>query len=459
MATRGTEHAAPGSTTPRRPGFAGSALLTWGTNVASAFFALVSILIVARILGPAGRGHVALLTAIALLTGNLATLGVQEANANFAAAEPRTRRSLATNSVLLSLVLGAAAVGVVGVLVWTVPDVTGGSNRTLLWITLAFVPVIILEIYLLYLVQADYQFVVANTAALAAPIVAVAGNAAFAALGVLSVRSAVGVWLAGQAAGTTILAVYIWRRLAGFGCPDLALARRSLGFGLRAYVGRVMQLGNYRLDQWLLGAISGARELGLYSVAVAWAEALWYLPTALAAVQRPDLVRASRDAAGRQAVRIFRGTTVVTAASAVVMIVLAPFLCVTVFGESFRGSVDQLRVLVIGAFGIVAVKLFGNALVARGRPVLQSVSVGLGFACTVILDIVLIPPFGGLGAAIASTVAYTAAGVMVGVIFLRVLDRRPAELVPRVGDVAWLLRKVRDRLRRARPPAEGAVAP
>jgi len=158
-------------------------------------------------------------------------------------------------------------------------------------------------------------------------------------------------------------------------------------------------------------------------------------------------------------VRIFRGTTVVTAASAVVMIVLAPFLCVTVFGESFRGSVDQLRVLVIGAFGIVAVKLFGNALVARGRPVLQSVSVGLGFACTVILDIVLIPPFGGLGAAIASTVAYTAAGVMVGVIFLRVLDRRPAELVPRVGDVAWLLRKVRDRLRRARPPAEGAVAP
>jgi Na+-driven multidrug efflux pump len=116
-------------------------------------------------------------------------------------------------------------------------------------------------------------------------------------------------------------------------------------------------------------------------------------------------------------------------------------------------------VLVIGAFGIVAVKLLGNALVARGRPVLQSVSVGLGFACTVVLDIVLIPPYGGLGAAIASTVAYTAAGAMVGVIFLRVLDRRPAELLPRAGDLAWLLRKVRAGLRRARPSAEGAVAP
>jgi O-antigen/teichoic acid export membrane protein len=459
VATRGTADATPGSTTPRRPGFGGSALLTWGTNLASAFFALLSILIVARILGPSGRGHVALLTAIALLTGNLATLGVQEANANLAAAEPRTRRSLATNSVLLSLLFGAAAVGVVAILVFTVPDVTGGSDRTLLWVTLAFVPVIILEIYLLYLVQADYQFVVSNTAALAGPIVAVAGNAAFAVFGVLSVRSAVGAWLAGQAAGTAILAIYISRRLAGFGRPDLSLARRSLGFGLRAYVGRVMLLGNYRLDQWLLGAIAGARELGLYSVAVAWAEALWYLPTALAAVQRPDLVRASRAEAGRQAVRIFRGTTLVTAASAVLMIVLAPLLCVVVFGESFRGSVEQLRVLVIGAFGIVAVKLLGNALVARGRPVLQSVSVGLGFACTLILDVVLIPPFGGLGAAIASTVSYTAAGAMVGVIFLRVLDRRPSELLPRAGDVGWLLRKVRAGLRRARPSAEGAVAP
>ena len=60
-------------------------------------------------------------------------------------------------------------------------------------------------------------------------------------------------------------------------------------------------LTTYRLDQRLVGAISGARELATYSVAVAWAEALWYLPTALAAVQRPDLVRARAREAGAQA--------------------------------------------------------------------------------------------------------------------------------------------------------------
>lgn len=459
MATRGTDSAVLKPTIPQRPGFAGSALLTWGTNVASAFFSLGSILIVARVLGPDGRGRVALLTAIALLTGNLATLGVQEANANIAAAEPRTRRSLATNSVLLALLLGAAAIAIVDGLVSLFPGVAGNSSRTLLWLALAVVPVLILELFLIYLVQADYGFLVTNAAAVLGPAVAVAGNAVFALLGVLTVGSAVGVWLASQLLGTALLAFYIWRRLAGFGRPDLPLARRSIAFGLRAYIGRVMQLGNYRLDQWLLGAISGTRELGLYSVAVAWAEALWYLPTALAAVQRPDLVRADRAEAGRGAARVFRGATVVTAVSAAAMIALAPVLCTGIFGERFGGSVNQLRVLVAGAFGMVAVKLFGNALVARGRPMLQSVSVGVGFAFTVVLDVLLIPPYGGMGAAVASTVAYTAAGMLVAAIFLRVLGRRPAELLPRPRDVGWLVRQLRDRLRGTRPSAEGAVAP
>jgi hypothetical protein len=140
---------------------------------------------------------------------------------------------------------------------------------------------------------------------------------------------------------------------------------------------------------------------------------------------------------------VFRAAVLVTAISALVMVAAAPLLCVEVFGADFRGSIDDLRVLVWGAFGMVALKLFGNALVARGRPVLQSVAIGVGFVCTVVLDIILIPPFGGLGAALASTISYTAAGAFIAVIFLRALEASPAELVPRTGDLRRLWRRVR----------------
>jgi O-antigen/teichoic acid export membrane protein len=408
---------------------------------------LANVLVVARVLGSEGRGNVAFLTAIAWLLASVSTLGTQEANANLAAAEPSSRRSLATNSLLLSLVFGACAVGVVTGLIAVFPGIAGESDPTHRWFTFGFLPVLILLPLLRLLVQADYGFAVANGAYLLGSVVNIAVNGAFAGLGILSVGTAIGVWLGGQALEAAVLAWYIARHLAGFGRPDLALARRALRFGVRAHTGRVMQLANYRLDQWILGALSGPRELGLYSVAVAWAEALWFLPTALATVQRPRLVRADRRDAARQAAAVFRAVTLVTAALAAVMVALAPFLCVVVFGEEFRGSIDDLRVLVAGAFGMVALKLFGNALVAQNRPGLQSLAIGAGFLFTLVLDIVLIPPYGGLGAALASTVAYAAAGVVVGAIFVRALEGRPSDLVPRPADAARFVQIARGRLR------------
>ncbi len=193
---------------------------------------------------------------------------------------------------------------------------------------------------------------------------------------------------------------------------------------------------SYRFDQWLVGAISGTRELGLYSVAVAWAEALFHLPTALAAVQRPDLVRASRRETARQTGLVFRAAVLITLPLAVAIVAAAPVLCVTVFGDDFRGSVNELRLLAAGAFGILAVKLLGSALTAQGKPMLETAAIGIAFAATVTLDVLLIPPYGGLGAAVASSVAYTAGGVAVALLFRRAFGDRFGNLVPRRGDLA-----------------------
>jgi O-antigen/teichoic acid export membrane protein len=428
--------------------FARAAVQTYGTSLATAFVSLANVLVMARALGAEGRGQVAFLTAIAWLVASLATLGVPESNVNLAAGEPKLRRSLATNSVLLAAVLGALSIAALAILIWLFPAVAGESDPALRWLTFAFLPVLILQPCLRYLAQADYAFAITNATYLLPALLNLGVNGLLAVAGGLTVGVAVGTWLAGQLLATAIVAWYIARRLAGFGRPDLALAKRVLGFGAKAHVGRVMQLGNYRLDQWLLGAIAGPRELGLYSVAVAWAEALWYLPTALSAVQRPDLVRARRRDAARAAAAVFRGVVLVTAVLGLVMIVAAPLLCTVLFGPEFSGSVDDLRVLVAGAFGMIALKLFGNALVAQGFPLMQSLAIGAGFALTIVLDVLLIPSYGGLGAAIASTLAYTAAGGVVAVAFVRSLEGRATDLVPRPGDGRALLRRTRELTRR-----------
>jgi O-antigen/teichoic acid export membrane protein len=433
-------------TPPGRPSIVASTAATYGTNVAVAVLSLVNVLIVSRALGPTGRGDVAFLTTVAFLTSNVAMLGVQEANANIGGREPRLRRALATNSLLLAGLLGLACAALVAGLVAVFPSVGGDVGSGVRWLALGSIPVLVLQTYLELLAQSDYKFALTNASWLLPPLANVAVNGALAGLGVLSVGTAVAAWIGGQALATALLAWYVGRRSAGFGRPDLRLARRALGFGVKTHAGRVMTLGNYRFDQWLLGGIAGSRELGLYSVAVAWAEALFFLPTVLVRVQRPDLVRASPREAARQAALAFRVAVLLTVVLAVGLIVLAPVLCVTIFGSDFRGSIDDLRILVPGAFGMVALKLFANALTAQGKPLHGTCAIAVAFVATVGLDLALIPGHGGAGAALASTVGYGAGGAAIAVIFARTLGARLGDLLPRGSEVPWFWRKLRSAL-------------
>src|ERR671936_1151488 len=430
---------------PRPPRFASAALATFGAQLGAALLSFVSVLIVSRALGPSGRGQVAFLTTIAVLSSNVALLGIQEAHANFAAAEPENRRALATNSLILSVLLGGACVGLLGGLVALFPGLAR-EPWTLLGLALGSIPMLILQTYLQFFVSADYAFGMYNLSWVITPLLTVAVNGTLAGLHLLTVTIAFGNWVAAQAAATVLLLWFVARRSVGFGRPETRLARRALGFGLRTHFGRLMMFGNYRADQWFVGSMAGSRELGLYSIAVAWSEVLFYLPSAFVIVQRPYLVRAgSRDAALRAA-RVFRAGILLTALLAVAVIATAPVLCVTVFGSGFRGSIDDLRVLALGAFGIVAVKQLGNALTAQRRPGLASVAATLAFAVSIVLDVLLIPDHGGLGAALASTLSYSLGGIATAVLFLRVFSLPATKLLPRgrelpgfVGEL-WQLR-------------------
>lgn len=421
----------------RRSTFFRVAAGTFGTNIAVAILSLVNVLIVARVVGVSGRGEVAFLIAIATLGAYFGAGGIQDANANIGGSEPGLRARLATNSLMFALLLGGLIAVALVVLIVLFPSVGGDGSRTLVWVTLGTIPVVILRNYLTFLVQSDYHFAITNVAWLSGPTTTVLTNGTLAITGQLDVATAISAWIAGQLIGVGLLVWFVAQRF-GFGRPDFRLARRSLAFGSKAQVGHVLEIGNYRMDQWFIGVFSGSRELGLYSVAVAWAEVLFYLPGVLVMIQRPDLVRAGPEDAARLAQRLLRATLLLALPLATFLILAAPFLCEVVFGSEFAGSVDDLRVLALSAAGITLMALLGNALTAQRRPLLTTSADACAFVLTLSLDLLLIPSLGGLGAAIATTVAWSGGGIAMAVIFSRALNTDIRHLVPRADDVTWM---------------------
>jgi len=427
--------------------------LSFGSKVAAAALGLGNVLLVARVLGPEGRGSVAFVLATTLLVAQAASLGAHWAIPNLVARDRGLMRALTGNSVVLSLVLGGVALGFVWLVARVFPAVGGHIDAGTRSIGLAAVPVLILTYCLLMVAQFDYRFGFMNLSVLLVPVTTLCTNSILAALGVLSVRSVIVVWTVAQLLALAVLAWYVHAHGGGFGRPNARVARNMVGFGLKAHVGQMGMAGTYRVDQWLLGSITGAHALGIYSVAVAWAEVLFFLPESVGMVQRPDLVRGSREDASRRAATGFRAVALVTLVSAAVVVVAAPFLCTTIFGSEFSGSVRDLRILALGAFGIVAIKQLGVALTSQGRPLLETGAILVALGTTALADILLIPAHADLGASIASTLSYSAGGLAMAVIFIRALGGRPSDLLPGGSELGWVSAKIRELARRQ--PATG----
>lgn len=417
-----------------------AAAATFATNAGVLTLSLVNVLILARVLGPAGRGAVAFVVAAFVLTSGLASLGVEQANANLGGTRPERRATLATNSLLVAVVVGAAAAGLVGLLLASVPVTRGEVDLRLLLLALAVLPSGLLGDYLKFLLQSDYRFGITNIAWLAGPAINALANGILAAFGQLTVELAVVVFVANKVVATSILAISVARNF-GFARPDFGLARAALWFGLKTHVTRFMAFGTYRADQWLLGAIAGPYQLGLYSIALSLAEVLFYVSGVIVLVQRPHLVRALPAVAAEFAARIFRRALILSGIAGAALFFLAPPLSVVLFGEQFRPSGDYVRVLAFAAVGVLAVDLFSNAATAQRRPLLPAAAAGVALLVMVTLNLLLVPEFGAFGAAIAKTAAYTVGGATMVIVFLRLVGSDHRALVLRRDDIAWYFRK------------------
>ena len=238
------------------------------------------------------------------------------------------------------------------------------------------IPVLVGRVYFQALLDAEYRFSFSSGVRLLAFVSGVAANGVLGIAGALTVTTAMIAWLAGQTLSTVLLAWYQAQRLDGFGRPDRALMRRSSTFGTKSHLSHVIHesLGNWRLDQWFVGGMAGSRELGYYSVAVSGPRPCTSSPGPCATCSA-RIVRAaarSRPAGGP----LVNASVLVTLPPVLIMLAAAPLLCEVVFGAEFSESVDDLRWLLPGTFGIVALRLLGDALIAQRRPVLVSAATG-----------------------------------------------------------------------------------
>lgn len=171
----------------------------------------------------------------------------------------------------------------------------------------------------------------------------------------------------------------------------------------------VVMLAYRRIDQVMLGEMVGKSEVGIYAVAVMLAEVWYFIPMAITSSVFPSVVEARQSGEELFQDRLQRYYNLMSFlgwAVALPVTLVANWVVALFFGPSYAMAGPMLTGLIWGG-------LFINLSIARSSFLtimnwtrLHFVTDLLGCLLNVALNLYLIPRYGGMGAVIASLVAY-----------------------------------------------------
>lgn len=408
-------------------------------NIALPASTLITAPILARGLGLDSRGEVAAIIATYTLVVMLATVGMPDALTFYVAKRLVRYRSLSAWSALLT-VLGAVA-GVIAMQL-SASLLSGGSlevERLLRASSWVLLPGSLVALGRgVSAGQSRWGLVALERCATA--LVRVVGTAALLLTGTMTTETATWVLILSMVSGgVAYTALRPVAALADDGANFQAFLRYSMNVWLGAVTGVLLS----RVDQILLLPLSGAGQLGLYSVAVNIGDVpLIIVATVVGLVLTSD-ARKNDDGLLSFSSRF----TVLTVSLASLAIGLPMVWWVpVVFGSEFSGAVGPAAILLIAVVVQTPGSIAGSALSARGTPQARSWSILVACIVNIALVCLLTPPFGATGAALA-TLGGLATNTGCCLLLLRRLHMVDVKrfVVPARGDVGRLLAFVKRR--------------
>ncbi len=384
---------------------------TVSAQLVGLILSITNAAIIARWLGPEGKGMLALALLVPGMLGLFLSGGIGVANVYFAGSRRLDVPTLTANSVGFAVIAVILGIGVVGGLVATgwLEAVVPGVPIWLVLIAMLGLPAGLLGGYFSTILQGLQHIVTVNLVNLAKAALTLVLTLLLVIGFQLSIIGALVASL-GAGAATVMVTGALLRREGATFTPlwDLSVMRPTFSFGLRGHIGNLFQFFNYRLDVFIVNYFLGPASVGIYIVSVMVTELLWYLPNAVGFVIFPKSAATSPEAMNAFTPRVFRITLGLTALGALGLAALGKPLIQVIYSSAFVGAYVPMLVLLPGVVLLGGAKVLTNEIAGRGYPHYNSVNAGLAIVLTVVLDLVLIPRHGIVGAALASTIAYTA---------------------------------------------------
>jgi O-antigen/teichoic acid export membrane protein len=417
------------------------------TLVSRALLILVSFLssmLIARGLGPNNYGIYSVFVLILTIPAQLGMFGIPAANIFLGARNPSNLRDLAGNSIIIALLAGFVIGAILITGVQVLPALRdyllkNAIDPSWLWKASPLISVLILLPFCNDLLRAAGHIIAYNMIPLVRSIVWTLSLAFLFFFHLLGLGNALVLW-AFALLTATFFCLYLVLRYIGINLGlNVALARQSLGFGLKLYPSNIAQLFSYRIDVFIITYFLTPQAVGFYVLAVLLVERLLEIPDSIRTVLMPRIASSMAQEADIITSRVMRIVTLVIGLTCLLMILLARPIILILYGDEYSAAVPPLIFLLPGIWMLSLTKVLAADIAGRGHPEINSVSAILSLAVNIGMNLLLIPRLGIVGASLTSSLSYSFTTVMMMAWFLRHSSvSLPSLLVINRSDIHYL---------------------
>ena len=390
--------------------------MTLGQQFVAVVVQLLVVVLISRNLGPEGNGFYTMAVLLPTMLANFLNLGIGPATIYFVSRRKFSAKQAALENTKLALAIACAGIAIaVPVLLIYGERLFPGIPTSLLLFGLAGFPLTLYLGFSSSVLQGIEDFRAFNASILLPPavsIVVVPFTFYILELGIYGVLSA---YILGQLAASIAVFMFLKKHFASDvtansdnSVASITYYKSVVRYGGKAHLSNVITFINYRADIFLVNIFLDPATVGIYALAVQIAEKLWMPSQAASTVLFPKLSSMGDRPVERLKLtnKVFLLVAAITTILGSLTAAMLHIFITPIFGKEYLSVFPTLYWLLPGIIFWAGARIQSNCIAAAGKP---EWNMHLSLAVLIINligNILLIPRYGVVGAALATSIAY-----------------------------------------------------
>lgn len=379
---------------------------TFFTRVLIIGMGLVTTAIVARILGPEGRGLFAVAVTVGAIGVQFGNLGFHASNVYFVARNPELLPSLAGNTLLISFGFGTLCTCLAWLIFRFRPEIAP-LDGILLILSLLWIPFGLATLLLENLLIGIQEIRAYNIIEFTTKIITIALLSLVIIFGWTTVEMVFVTGLLTQAACVVYSLWRLKRHFSGYPRISMRLFGDTVRYGFKAYLAAFFFFLLLKFNLLMIHYMLGKQEAGYFSIATILWDMVLILPTITGTILFARL-SSIEDLRRKWHIvqKTVRGILMVTIPVIIATVLLAYQIIRLLYGEAFLPAVPVVYWLMPGALFVAVGTVFQNYLGASGNVTAMIYGPLAALLVDVVCNYFFINKLGITGAAMADSLAY-----------------------------------------------------